>query len=226
VKDRLNTLKTWLVHQLALSRFTERGKVHFLLITGFALSVIGIFTGWLVFLWFGIFLVYGVYLHYWIEWDPGNPCPGPRHAFTSPTGQVGFGVCQGCDSWQLVIRGEGVGDGTGTKSLIDRLRRLQQTWERNVPEVAGELRGLADVIEGQEFKSLRTEDFDAERFAKAMGLTDADTAMEKMAKELAETYGDQPAVLVPAKDYEQYLAWKGETEEGGNGGGTPGPSGA
>lgn len=128
---------------------TPVGKRFLCIFAGLLMSLIGFLAGWIIFSLFGMILSTAALLNFWIMRVP-TECPGPKSIFTSPSGEMEIGLCYGCNSWRLDVRGETKGHDRGHESLIARLRDLASSHSKNLPHLAAEMRVIADHVEAME----------------------------------------------------------------------------
>lgn len=152
----MDRIKGWGRSVLATVRgdfLTYHGKLLTLIVGQFlavgmgliALLATGEIPAWI--LVFGYVFLVGYFIHQWLIFEAPNPCPGPRNTYTSPSGEVVLFICHGCESWGVAVRGDEKGHGNGHKAMVEKLRALATTHQRNVPHLAQELHEAADNIE-------------------------------------------------------------------------------
>lgn len=187
------------------------------------------------------FLLLAFWLSLWLAVQPlppnYKPCEGPRNVYGSPSGEMQLGICHGCESWALTIRGCEVGLGRGKDELVKRLNELEGQWGKDVPYIATELRECREGIEEED--DLTTDlmpdvpnggggglDVMGDAISAAMQqLTDMpegerkDVGPAQVMQALAAAVGDNgmAAVMVPADQFAEFAAWKesqGESVDG------------
>lgn len=231
LKDRAQTARNHFLHYASGGDLTRRGKLRVVLICAVFFCVLNVVaiaadaSNYTAVLWV---LLLAFYLACWVEWEP-QPfnCGGEKGMVTSPSGEIALGLCHGCESWVLLIRGDEVGMGKGRKSLLARLDKLASVWERNVPHVGSDLRFAYQAVAAapdlkSELESLGETDADApvevevpEAVAMiARTLTDPAktvSSIEDLNQALASGYGET-GVIVKAADYKEFCEWREANE--------------
>lgn len=82
----------------------------------------------------------------WALWEPSR-CEGQLTWFSTDSGEVAVGICEGCGRWRLLVRETLQGEGEGVDDFLVEAEEVARRYESMVPLISAELRKLASSLE-------------------------------------------------------------------------------